>query len=67
MLKEILSHFLTLMTFGKKVFLRTSLSTLRKDGSAIATICLYRKIYPKEWPPKRILRLKLVNTFQRFT
>ena len=48
----------------EKGFLETSMSSLRKDRSAIATICLSRKIYPKEWQPKRIFRLKLVNTFK---
>ena len=64
MLKEILSHFLTRMIYGKKDFLRTSLLTMKNDKSAVATVCLSHKIYPQEWPEKRIFRLKLVNTFK---
>ena len=48
----------------EKKFLRTSLLTLQNNESAVATVCLSNKIFPKEWPLKRILRLKLVNMFK---
>lgn len=48
----------------EKNFLKTSTSYLLKDRSVIATVCLSHKIYPREWPLRRILRLKLINVFK---
>lgn len=47
-----------------KDFLKTSISCLQKDPSGIATVCLSHKIYPQEWPLRRVLRLKLINVFK---
>ncbi|MBI5356102.1 glycosyltransferase family 2 protein [Candidatus Collierbacteria bacterium] len=41
-----------------KDFLKVSLRYLQNDQSTIATVCLSQKIYPKDWPPQRIFRLK---------
>lgn len=48
----------------EKDFLKTSLRYLQKDHATVATVCLSHKIYPREWPLRRILRLKIINVFK---
>lgn len=48
----------------EKDFLKTSLRYLQKNHATVATVCLSNKIYPQEWPLRRILRLKIINVFK---